>query len=405
MQIRPIFASLRKHRIPALLIVLEIALACAVLCNAVFMISGRLVQLQLPNAIDEKGLALISLRGNDPSLARNDIPRNIDALRRIPGVKAVGAMNSVPLTGASWNESYTTRPDNLSNSERKVNVAQYFVGAGADNALGLQLRQGHFFEGGDYAGGNVGKWTTPEGHVAIITQSLADRLWPDQSAVGKKMWGSSSWYTVVGVVADVLRPSEDDGGLRSFSYAAFFPVPPSDALSYYVVRSAPEDNERVAREANKALADLSVNAVTKARTFSAIREAYFADTRSMVWMLLLVCVVMLSVTAFGIVGLTSFWVAQRRRQIGVRRALGATRGDILSYFRTENFLLTALGLVIGMVLAYSINMYLMWSYEMQRMPLYYLAGGAVAMWVLGQIAAFGPAHRAASVPPVEATRG
>jgi putative ABC transport system permease protein len=125
---------------------------------------------------------------------------------------------------------------------------------------------------------------------------------------------------------------------------------------------------------------------------------------SMAWMLVLVCVVMLAVTAFGIVGLTSFWVNQRRRQIGVRRAVGATRGHIMQYFQTENFLLSAVGVAIGMGLAFGINAYLMQHYEMSRMPWYYLPGGAIGLWLIGQVAVLGPALRAAAVPPVVATR-
>ena len=86
MEIRPIFASLRKHRIPALLIVLEIALACAVLCNAVFMISQRVNDIRLPSAIDEQGLVAVTLRGTDDKLVGSDIPRNLAALRGIAGV-------------------------------------------------------------------------------------------------------------------------------------------------------------------------------------------------------------------------------------------------------------------------------------------------------------------------------
>jgi putative ABC transport system permease protein len=135
-----------------------------------------------------------------------------------------------------------------------------------------------------------------------------------------------------------------------------------------------------------------------------MRNAYFADDRSMVWMLLLVCVVMLAVTAFGIVGLTSFWVGQRRGQIGIRRAVGASRGHIMRYFQTENFLLSTAGVVIGMGLAFGINMYLMHYYELSRMPWYYLPIGAFMLWLVGQLAVLAPALRAAAVPPVVATR-
>src|SRR5690606_19519717 len=116
------------------------------------------------------------------------------------------------------------------------------------------------------------------------------------------------------------------------------------------------------------------------------------------------CVALLLVTALGIVGLASFWVAQRTRQIGVRRALGATRGQILRYFQTENFLLVTIGIVLGMGLAFGLNQLLMRHYELPRLPLAYLPIGAGVLWALGQAAVLWPARRAANVPPAVATR-
>jgi putative ABC transport system permease protein len=113
---------------------------------------------------------------------------------------------------------------------------------------------------------------------------------------------------------------------------------------------------------------------------------------------------MLLVTALGIAGLANFWVQQRRRSIGIRRAIGATRGDILRYFQTENFLIVGGGLVLGMALALVLNLALMQHYELPRLPLYYLPVGALVLWGLGQLAVLGPALRAAAVPPVVATR-
>jgi putative ABC transport system permease protein len=124
----------------------------------------------------------------------------------------------------------------------------------------------------------------------------------------------------------------------------------------------------------------------------------------MAGMLVGVIAALLLVTALGIVGLASFWVQQRRRQIGIRRAIGATRGDILRYFQTENFLIVTIGIVLGMLLAYVLNLLLMTHYELPRLPLYYLPVGALVLWGLGQLAVLGPALRAAAVPPVVATR-
>jgi putative ABC transport system permease protein len=97
-------------------------------------------------------------------------------------------------------------------------------------------------------------------------------------------------------------------------------------------------------------------------------------------------------------------VQQRRKQIGIRRAIGATRSDILRYFQAENFLIVTGGIVIGMVLTFFLNVMLMKFYELPRLPLYYLPVGATVLWALGQLAVLGPALRAASVPPVVATR-
>lgn len=399
MEIRPILASLRKHRIPSALIVLEIALACAVLCNAVFMISQRMASIHMPNAIDEAALSVITLNGADPKLAASDIPRNLAALRGIAGVTAVATVTSLPLdTNAALN-NFTTKP----NANGNVNTSEYFLGSGAEKALGLHLLQGRWFSADEYADSGLDKYQST-GHVMLITQSDANRLWPEQTPLGKSLYSGTTPWTVIGVVGDVLAQDPAFNGSSGKYSSVFFPLRPRSELNDYVLRSAPQDRQRILRQAIEVLGKLEPDAVVEGKTYADLRAGYFADASSMVWMLALVCIVMLAVTAFGIVGLTSFWVRQRRRQIGIRRAVGATRGDILSYFRTENFLLSTAGVVIGMALAFGINLYLMQHYEMSRMPWYYLPGGAVALWLLGQLAVFGPALRAAAVPPVVATR-
>jgi putative ABC transport system permease protein len=407
MNIQPILAALRKPKIPALLIVLEIALACAVLCNAVFMIGQRIAEMHLPNAIDEQGISDIRVLGTDPKLARDDVPRSLAALRQIPGVIAAGAINTLPLTNNGWNSNVNNAPEEVMD-KGSPNVATYLFTRGAPEALGLRLLRGRMFTDEEFAGSTLGKNFVPTSHVVIVTQSLADRLWPGQDALGKQVWiGKEFHFTVIGIVADVLRPNQNGQGLAGFHWAAFLPLTPGStvsAYSHYIVRSTPQDRQQVIDAGVRKMESLSPNAVVKAQTFTDIRDKFFATTRSMVWMLVLVCVVMLAVTAFGIVGLTSFWVGQRRRQIGIRRAVGATRGHIMQYFQTENFLLSSVGVAIGMVLAFGINLYLMQHYQMLRMPWYYLPVSAIALWALGQLAVLGPALRAANVPPVVATR-
>ena len=86
------------------------------------------------------------------------------------------------------------------------------------------------------------------------------------------------------------------------------------------------------------------------------------------------------------------------------RSTGATRGQILRYFQTENFIIVTVGVVLGMMLAYGINQWLMGKYELPRLPWLYLPLGALALWLLGQLAVLGPAWRAMAISPAIATR-
>lgn len=400
MEIRPIISSLHKHRIPAFLIVMEIALACAVLCNAVFMIGQCMAGIYQSNAIDEMGLSVIDMGGVDPAQATGSLARDLAALRAIAGVQAVAAVSALPLGADAWVGNLTAKP----NEEATVNTSEYFIGSGAEQAFGLRLLRGRYFSAEEYAGSTLLPNHQSSSHVVLINESDAKRLWPGQDALGQQMYDDNIGWTVVGVVADVLAQDPNFGGAGGTYSSIFFPQRNDAKLSHYILRSRPEDRDRVLREALDVVGKLEPGVVLSGKTYADIRADYFADTRSMAWMLAAVCVVMLAVTALGIVGLTSFWVGQRRRQIGIRRAIGASYANILHYFQTENFLLSTAGVLLGVVFAFAINIYLMDRYEVHRMPWYYLGSGAVALWLLGQAAVLGPALRAAAVPPVVATR-
>ena len=139
-------------------------------------------------------------------------------------------------------------------------------------------------------------------------------------------------------------------------------------------------------------------------SFAQVRQRAYSRDLGMAILMGIVSMVLLAITGAGIVGLTSFWVGQRRKQIGVRRALGATRGDILSYFLTENLLIGIGGVLVGVVLAIGINLWMVTQFEMARLSLAYVASGVIVLLLLGQGAVLAPALRASRVSPVEATR-
>jgi putative ABC transport system permease protein len=232
---------------------------------------------------------------------------------------------------------------------------------------------------------------------------MAERLFPGEDAIGKQFysWGDAP-TRIVGIVETLALPNDSNGSVDS---TMLFPIRDDSNGINYVIRTEPSQRRQVLDAAVAALKQIDPNRVAvNADLMTDLREKYYREDRAMAMLLVVVCFALLVVTALGIVGLASFWVQQRNKQIGIRRALGATRGQILRYFQVENFLLATIGIVLGMLLAYGLNQLLMSRYELGRLPLMYLPIGAIVLWLLGQIAVYWPAKRAASVPPAVATR-
>ncbi|MDO1528246.1 FtsX-like permease family protein [Fulvimonas sp. R45] len=408
MELRPILSTLRRHKITAWLLVLEIALTCAIVCNAVFMIGQRLERMDLPSGIAEHELVQIGLGhiGNSPdAIAQSQT--DLAALRQIPGVQQVAVINQLPFSnGGSSNSGIRLSPE----QQQDTLEASTYYGEGVLPTLGLHLLEGRDFRHDEYADFGTVIADLRNGDLKnlpstiIVTRALAERLWPGKDALGQTLYvGKGLPFRVIGVVADLARPNNLNWGV---GYSTVWPIRMTVADgSSYVIRTAPQDRDAVLKAAVAALKQLDPNRVVLVkRTYDEARHAFFANDRAMAGILVGVIVALLTVTVLGIVGLASFWVGQRRRTIGVRRALGATRGDILRYFQTENFLLASFGIVLGMALAYGINLFLMMHYELPRLPGIYFPVGALVLWAIGQLAVLGPALRAAAVPPVVATR-
>jgi putative ABC transport system permease protein len=403
MDIRPILSTLRRHKTAAALIVLEIALSCTIICNALFLISERLQRVDRDSGLAESELLRIdisALRERDDIAARTR--EDLAALRAIPGVKDVTSVNQIPYGGSSWNSGVRLKEDQQASN---FNASTYMGDERMLETYGMKLVAGRDFNPDEYV--DWEQLNSPGISVAIpaalVTRSFAKQLYASADPLGKtfRAWGDKP-IRIVGVVEDVLRPN-DSGEAHEGGYSMFFPVRMTDGN--YILRTDPNRRSEVLKAAVDTLLRVDPNRlINNQDLLTDMRSEYYGRDRAVVWLLIVVCIALLVVTAFGIGGLASFWVQQRTKQIGVRRALGATRAQILHYFQIENFLLATLGIALGMLGAYAVNQWLVSVYELSRLPWQYLPIGAVALWLLGQIAVYGPARRAASVPPAIATR-
>jgi putative ABC transport system permease protein len=259
---------------------------------------------------------------------------------------------------------------------------------------------------------NVPAATAPE--PLIITQSLARQLFGDGPAAGQLLKNpddpADPGFRVVGVVRHLMRNQlalATDGRADNTLLAA--KRIGDTAMLGYAVRIDPAMREvamRGIRDTIKRefgpLMDEDIQA--KISTYAERRHDALESARAALWLFAGVTLAVIVVTAIGIMGLTGFWVQRRTRQIGIQRALGARRGQVLRYFMVENLLIAGLGVLIGMVLAYAANGVLMRYYELPHLPWSYLPVGGALVLLLGQLAVLGPARRAAAVSPVVATR-
>jgi putative ABC transport system permease protein len=310
----------------------------------------------------------------------------------------------VPFGNAGSTPPVSTIPDDPS---PPFTPAMYLGSPDLLETLGVRLISGRDFSPEEYVDADAllaGRAWPPS---AIITRGLADALFPGKSPLGQPLYLPlfKEPQRVVGVIDRLARPDEPEGA-KTAAYAFVLPV---NAFYmggiHYLLRVDPARRAEVLAAVDAALDQADPSRVILARqTFTELRRGYYQQDRAMAYLLTGVSLALIVITALGIVGLTSFWVQQRTRQIGIRRALGATRGDILRYFQLESFLLTTAGIVAGMGLAYAINLWLMDAYQVARLPAQVLPAGALLLWLLGQLAVLGPARRAARIPPALATR-
>ena len=411
MDIRPILSTLRRHKTAAALIVLEITLTCAILCNVLFMIGTRIAQVREISGIAENELLRVSISsiGSDEK-ANAQTRTDLAALRAIPGVKDATMVNQVPFVSSSWNSGVQLSPEQ---QRPTLTATQYMVDEHFLSTFGSRLVAGRNYNPDEYLDFDVVQKSTEPVNIpsVIITRKMAEKLFPGvpmAQVVGKPIYSISDNPThIIGVLDHLVRPS-NQGGPSAREYSMVLPVRTNYTLGgNYVIRTTPERRDEVLKAAKATLranANGRIVSDEDSKSFEQLRGEFYQQPRTMAWLLGIVCLALLFITALGIVGLASFWVQQRTRQIGVRRALGATKAQILRYFQVENFLLAGAGIALGMLLAFAINQWLMGKYELPRLPLWYLPVGAVVLWLLGQVAVLGPARKAASVPPAIATR-
>jgi putative ABC transport system permease protein len=408
MEIRPIVSALLRNKVAPVLVALQIAISLAILSNALYIVNLRLTSASRPSGLSDEKSTFYTRVGSNRTLSTEDKLNQeqhfFQTIAAVPGVASVADISEMPLALDGHISSVSSDPEQV---KPTADATTYDSGHSVIKTFGLNLIAGRDFNEADIEDVNPELPYKDASHV-IITAALAARLFPGQaSVIGKSFfWGTGSdsrSSQVIGVVERLQTPGASNN--EEGEYSVLTPKRRRDSSPVFAIRAEPGQRDRVIAEVEASLRK-SDNAPLRIKTHTVEndRKIRYGTEMTMAWMLIVVSVLLIIITASGIVGMTSLWVNQRRKYIGVRRALGARKIDILRYFITENVIIGCAGVVSGSLLAIGLNQFLVSQLELTKIPLPYIGYGAAMFLLLGLGAAYAPSWRAASISPAVATR-
>jgi putative ABC transport system permease protein len=410
METRAMLSAMWRSRTGPILVAAQVAITLAVLVNVAYIIQVRVDNISQPTGLDLPNIFWATTQAYSPeynNLAA--IPADLDYLQSLPGVKAVSTTTLIPQNWSSMSLPFSPDPAVLEKGGGQPSLV-YFGSAQLIETLGLKLVAGRSFDPAAVVpqvkerAELLERWP---GEI-VITKNLADKLWPKGDALGKILHAGlvNKSGAVVGIVDFMQHRPVAGPAAEMFRTIVFVPATGAgNNGANYLVRTEPGRRDATMATVEKELAEKQPGRyLASMEALEQTARRMRADWRKNIVTLAVVGFFVLAVTTVGIVGLAAFTVATRTKQLGTRRAIGATKFHILRYFLIENWLITSVGAALGCALALAVGVELSLMYQMPRLPLYYLLGGVVALWAVGLLAVLFPARRAASISPATATR-
>lgn len=400
MNMGPMLSSLMRNKTSTILVAVHIAVTLAIVVNSLYIIVQRVEKMNRETGIDVENVIITRVRGFGEGFDVVDsISNDLRLIKSIPGVVAATVSNAVPLSGSGSGTGLRTVADE---SIDAVSTGRYQWGVDGLDALGVELSRGRNFLPGE-VDFRLPASDNPMPASVLVTQKLAEELFPDEDPLGKTVyWGGMEPSTIVGIIGQMHGSWV---GWDKLENVVIQPGMPANSTNQYIIRVEPGMRDQMIPLIEKTLGESNRSRVVKSvRSLQEMAARSYRTDRGMAIILSIVISLLIGLTALVIVGLSSFHVTQRTRQIGTRRALGARRIDIIRQFMLENWLITTAGAVIGVFLTVGVAYWLETSFQLQRLDWRYLPAGIVALWVLSSLAVLEPARRAASTPPAVATR-
>jgi putative ABC transport system permease protein len=406
----------RRQHVRRALVTAEIALAVILLIGAGLLVRSVYNLTLVDAGFDRSRMVTFSItlpRGGAEAGGRAAaFQRLLDALRQIPGVQAATALSDLPFERLP--QRYNTGAEDYANADgRPVAAVDYYQFVMSDyfSAMGIPIVAGRGFEAID---------TASEGRAVIINETLANRLWKGRDPIGRRVRpslsgsigaGANPWHTVIGVAKDVKEAGVDRAAGAELYLFIDQPGPPIDGTERPWVTTAPPTMNIVLRTslAPSALAQTLEHTVRASnpsvpivglRDMDAVFDESIGRPRLLAQLLGVFAGVALLLALLGVYGVLSFMVAERRREIGIRLAVGATRARIVALVMKQGLVIASIGLAAGLLCALGLNrLFASLLFGVEPTDLGTLAGAASAIAIAAALACTLPGWRASRLDP------
>jgi putative ABC transport system permease protein len=405
MELKHVLASLKRNNAVSILIILQISITLVMVSNSVFITLEVLKGWRQPTGLNEENLVWVYNQFYDPSLNLEDqIQRDLKDIRSLPGVMSVTTTLEVPFESVS---SFRWAFGSEKEDAARYQISLLDFDEHGREVLDVELIEGRWYLPTEVAYGDISTITFPS--VVLISETLASTMFPDSSALGKTLYlqpNGIEGAEVIGIYKDFM--GGDTAVYRDVPYNNVIrPMRAwgKDYTTNYLIKTEPGAAAGLLDYIEEALYGTRGRYIVFTEVLTRTLKRLYDGRTSFAFTMLGVSGICMLITSLGIIGLVSLSVSQRYKQIGTRRALGATKWQVVRYFLVENTVLTSIGLVIGFILSYVLNYILATQFNNPSLiELKYWLLIALILWLLNLLAARVPAKRAADIDPAIVTR-
>ncbi len=403
-------ASRGARVVRRLLVGSQVAFALVLLVGAGLLLTSFQHVLAVKPGFDAEhvltgAVALPTARYKDNAAVRATLDRMLERVRALPGVQAVGFSTTLPMSGNYSDSVILAEGYQMAPGESLVSPSQVVVSEGYFEAMRTRLLRGRYFTAADQEGA---------ARAIIVDERLAHKFWAGQDPIGKHMYQPTDvknvmaapprdqWYTVVGVVEDVrLAGLVDRAEFRRVG-TYYFPLRQASARSFGLAVRSAQDPASVTSAVRREIAAIDPELpFYGVRTMEERVDRWLTDRRTPMILALSFAAVALFLAAIGIYGVLAYQVSQRRREIGIRIALGAETGRIFGMVLREGALIVLAGALVGLAGAFALRQTLQSQlYEIGAMDPRVVSTVAVILLAVALVACLVPARRAAKTDPV-----